>query len=106
MMTRQYPERPIFGVGAIILKDEKVLLIKRGQEPLKDFWSLPGGAQETGETTHEALRRGWSHGKCRKAVWGQLSFAIHKTRTRGSNSAAAGKRSGTTVFRQPFPFGH
>lgn len=57
MMTRQYPERPIFGVGAIILKDEKVLLIKRGQEPLKDFWSLPGGAQETGETTHEALRR-------------------------------------------------
>lgn len=56
-MQRQYPDRPIFGVGAIIFEGEKVLLIKRGQAPLKGHWSLPGGAQETGETGEEALKR-------------------------------------------------
>ena len=56
-MQRQYPDRPIFGVGAIIFERENVLLIKRGQPPLEGFWSLPGGAQETGETVEEALKR-------------------------------------------------
>ena len=56
-MTRQYPDRPIFGVGAIIFEGDKVLLIKRGSPPLEGYWSLPGGAQETGETVEAALKR-------------------------------------------------
>jgi len=44
-------------VGALIYDGPRVLLVKRGKEPLKDYWSLPGGAVEAGETLEEALRR-------------------------------------------------
>ena len=43
---RTYPDRPIVAVGAVILDGDRVLLIQRGQEPLKGEWSLPGGAVE------------------------------------------------------------
>lgn len=54
---RQYPERPIAAVGAVILDGDRVLLVQRGQEPLKGEWSLPGGAVELGETLEAALAR-------------------------------------------------
>lgn len=44
-------------MGAVILKDESVLLIRRGQPPLKGFWSLPGGVLEAGELLEEAVHR-------------------------------------------------
>ncbi len=44
-------------MGALIYDGPRVLLVKRGKEPLKDYWSLPGGAVEAGETLEEALRR-------------------------------------------------
>jgi 8-oxo-dGTP diphosphatase len=44
-------------VGAVILRRESVLLVERGREPLKGYWSLPGGLVETGERIEEALRR-------------------------------------------------
>jgi 8-oxo-dGTP diphosphatase len=60
-MRREYPEAPIAGVGAVIVAEDagapRVLLIRRGQEPLKGEWSLPGGAVELGETLEEAIRR-------------------------------------------------
>jgi len=55
--TRQYPERPIVGVGAVIVDEGKVVLIKRKYEPLKGQWSLPGGMVEIGETLEAALAR-------------------------------------------------
>jgi ADP-ribose pyrophosphatase YjhB (NUDIX family) len=55
--TRRHPERPIVAVGAVVLDGARVLLVKRGQEPLKGQWSLPGGAVETGETLQAALAR-------------------------------------------------
>jgi len=55
--TRQYPERPIVGVGAVIVNDGKVVLVKRKYEPLKGHWSLPGGMVEIGETLETALAR-------------------------------------------------
>ncbi len=55
--SRDYPARPIIGVGAVVFKDDHVLLVRRGRPPLDGSWSLPGGAQELGETTREALRR-------------------------------------------------
>ncbi len=58
-MSREYPEHPLVGVGAIIIdKDRRrVLLIKRGREPALGRWSLPGGLVDIGETLTEALRR-------------------------------------------------
>ena len=59
-MRREYPDAPIAGVGAVIVRGGEppaVLLIRRGQEPLKGQWSLPGGAVELGETLEEAVRR-------------------------------------------------
>ncbi|HEY7791304.1 MAG TPA: NUDIX hydrolase [Vicinamibacterales bacterium] len=55
---RQYPARPIVGVGAVIFVNRRhVLLIKRKHHPLAGRWSLPGGALELGETLHDAVRR-------------------------------------------------
>jgi 8-oxo-dGTP diphosphatase len=57
MSRREYPELPIVGVGAVILDGDRVLLIERGNEPLKGEWSLPGGTLELGETLEEGVRR-------------------------------------------------
>ena len=57
MDGRRYPSRPIVGVGVVILDADKVLLIKRGKPPRAGTWSLPGGAQESGETLKEAAIR-------------------------------------------------
>ena len=54
---RAYPDRPIVAVGAVILDADRVLLVQRGQEPLKGEWSLPGGAVEVGETLEAAVVR-------------------------------------------------
>jgi len=56
-MQREYPVAPITGVGAVIIENGRVLLIERGQEPLKGEWSLPGGALELGETLAEGIMR-------------------------------------------------
>jgi len=55
--SREYPDRPIVGVGAVIVDDGKVVLIRRRYEPLKGQWSLPGGMVEVGETLETALSR-------------------------------------------------
>jgi 8-oxo-dGTP diphosphatase len=44
-------------VGALIFEDGRILLVERGKEPLKGYWSLPGGIVETGEKLEEAIRR-------------------------------------------------
>lgn len=54
---RRYPKRPLIGVGALILRRHRILMARRGKEPLKGWWSLPGGALETGEALEDAVRR-------------------------------------------------
>lgn len=56
-MSREYPDSPLVGVGAVIVRDNRVLLIRRGQPPLLGEWSLPGGVLECGETLREATIR-------------------------------------------------
>jgi ADP-ribose pyrophosphatase YjhB (NUDIX family) len=56
-MKREYPESPLVGVGAVIVKESRVLLIQRGTPPLLGEWSLPGGVLECGETLREAVAR-------------------------------------------------
>ena len=55
--SRQYPAQPIVGVGGVILRDGKVVLVKRKYEPLAGQWSLPGGRLELGETLEAGLAR-------------------------------------------------
>lgn len=54
---RRYPDRPFVGVGAVVWRGDKVLLVKRGRAPRKGQWSIPGGAQHLGETVTDAARR-------------------------------------------------
>lgn len=53
-MSREYPKRPVVGVGVVVLDAGKVLLVRRGKPPREGQWSLPGGAQKLGETVFEA----------------------------------------------------
>lgn len=55
--SREYPERPVIGVGGVIVDHERTILIRRGTEPLLGQWSIPGGTIEVGETLEEAVRR-------------------------------------------------
>ena len=54
---REYPDRPVVGVGGVVIHDGRVLLIRRGSEPLKGQWSIPGGTLELGETIAEGVVR-------------------------------------------------
>jgi 8-oxo-dGTP diphosphatase len=56
-MQREFPEQPIIGVGAIIIEEERVLLVKRAHPPIQGQWSIPGGALEVGELVREAAVR-------------------------------------------------
>jgi ADP-ribose pyrophosphatase YjhB (NUDIX family) len=60
-MSREYPDRPFVGIGLVVLRRTpsggEVLLVRRGKAPSFGRWSLPGGAQEIGETAEQAARR-------------------------------------------------
>ena len=55
--SREYPSRPFVGVGVVVLKEDNVLMIRRGRPPRLGEWSLPGGAQSVGETVQVTARR-------------------------------------------------
>ena len=57
LARREYPDAPVVGVGAVVLDGNRVLLVRRGQEPMKGQWSIPGGAVELGETLEKSVRR-------------------------------------------------
>jgi 8-oxo-dGTP diphosphatase len=54
---REYPPRPIVGIGIAVLRPDGALLVRRGRPPALGAWSLPGGAQRLGETAEQAARR-------------------------------------------------
>jgi 8-oxo-dGTP diphosphatase len=56
-MAREYPAHPVVGVGAVVVRDGKALIIKRAHEPRRGEWSLPGGLLELGESLQDAVRR-------------------------------------------------
>jgi len=56
-MKREYPDRPIVGVGGVVIDRHRALLIRRGSEPHKGAWSIPGGMLELGEELAEGVRR-------------------------------------------------
>ena len=56
-MQREYPEAPLVGIGAVVVDRGRVLLVRRGREPLKGQWSLPGGLLELGESLTAGVAR-------------------------------------------------
>lgn len=56
-MAREYPDRPVVGVGGVVIEDGRALLIKRGSEPLLGQWSIPGGTLELGESLQHGVAR-------------------------------------------------
>lgn len=55
--SREYPERPVIGVGGVIIDQGRAVLIRRGSQPLLGEWSIPGGTLELGETLEEGVAR-------------------------------------------------
>ncbi|OLB82610.1 MAG: hypothetical protein AUI12_18810 [Acidobacteria bacterium 13_2_20CM_2_57_6] len=55
--SREYPERPVVGIGGVIVDQGRTLLIRRGSEPLLGQWSIPGGTLELGESLEEGVAR-------------------------------------------------
>lgn len=56
-LSRRYPRRPWVGVGVVVWRDNQLLLVRRGRPPAMGSWSLPGGAQEVGETIYQTAMR-------------------------------------------------
>lgn len=54
---KEYPVRPALAVGAVVFKDNRVLLVKRGNPPARGVWAIPGGSVELGETLQKAAER-------------------------------------------------
>jgi 8-oxo-dGTP diphosphatase len=57
MSDREYPTRPFVGIGIVVIKGDRVLLCRRGKPPNVGTWTLPGGAQDLGETVETGARR-------------------------------------------------
>ena len=56
-MKRDYPERPVVGILAMVRRGEHFLLVRRGRMPNQGMWGFPGGVQELGETVIDAAAR-------------------------------------------------
>jgi 8-oxo-dGTP diphosphatase len=56
-LKKEYPSRPVVAVGAIVFRDNRVLLVRRGEPPSRDLWAIPGGRVEIGETLQQAAER-------------------------------------------------
>jgi 8-oxo-dGTP diphosphatase len=56
-LQREFPATPLVGVGAVVVHDGRVLLVRRGREPLKGHWTLPGGVLEVGEALVDGVAR-------------------------------------------------
>jgi ADP-ribose pyrophosphatase YjhB (NUDIX family) len=56
-LAREYPDRPVVGVGGVVIDNGRALLIRRGSEPLRGEWSIPGGTLELGESLEHGVIR-------------------------------------------------
>ena len=57
LVQREYPDRPLVGVGGVIIHEERVLIVQRGNPPRQGEWTVPGGMLELGETLRQGAER-------------------------------------------------
>jgi 8-oxo-dGTP diphosphatase len=57
MAGREYPDHPRVGVGAVVLREGRVLLVRRGAAPAQGLWAIPGGGLRLGETLQQGAER-------------------------------------------------
>lgn len=57
MASREYPDHPRVGVGAVVLREGRVLLVRRGAAPARGLWAIPGGGLRLGETLQQGAER-------------------------------------------------
>lgn len=83
------PARIVVGVGAIITRDDRILLIRRGHPPAEGAWSVPGGRVEIDETLPEALRREIREECCLEVVPGDVAIMLDRISRRPDNTVAS-----------------
>lgn len=95
---REYPNLPVVGVGGVVIAGETALLIRRGHEPLKDQWSIPGGLLELGESIAAGLAREMLEETGFVVRVGQLIEVFERIIMDGApNGAATSKHAGTSA---------
>jgi len=74
MLSGKYPQQPVIAVGAVVVRQNRILLIRRGKEPAMGEWAIPGGRVELGETMHEAAAREVMEETCVSIRPGELVY--------------------------------
>jgi len=74
MVSGKYPQQPVIAVGAVVVHKNCILLIRRGKEPAKGEWAIPGGRVELGETMREAAAREIMEETCVSIRPGELVY--------------------------------
>jgi ADP-ribose pyrophosphatase len=74
MLSGKYPQQPVIAVGAVVMRQNRILLIRRGKEPAMGEWAIPGGRVELGETMHEAAAREVMEETCVSIRPGELVY--------------------------------
>ena len=72
MVSGKYPQQPVIAVGAVVMHQNRILLIRRAREPARGEWAIPGGRVEVGETMREAVTREGMEETCVSFLPGEL----------------------------------
>jgi 8-oxo-dGTP diphosphatase len=94
---REYPDLPMVGVGGVVIRDGRTLLIRRGSEPLKGEWSIPGGMLEVGETLKEGVTRELLEETGLKVSVGELIEVFERIFRKGEEGAGTSTAVGVPV---------
>ena len=101
-MAREYPDRPVVGVGGVLIENGRTLLIKRGSEPLLGQWSIPGGTLELGESLQEGVAREMLEETGLELSVPFREYAALSRRQQGSNTLGRHKSSTYEVGEASF----
>ena len=96
MSDREYPTRPFVGIGIVVIKGGHVLLCRRAKPPAVGSWTLPGGAQDVGETCEQAARRALA--RERSVSYYQSDFTVGLTYQQVICCAQSGRKAEKSVW--------